>query len=327
MSGGASGRRVAVFEPIDPAGLAVLDGQAEVLRLWELPDGEREAAARTCQGWLVRTYPLPEAFIERAPELRIIAKHGVGVDNIDVAAATARRIVVTTTAAANSLAVAEHTVAMMLALAKRLDESDRMVREGRFGQKFGFATSELAGKTLGLLGCGRIGSIVANICGRGFGMRVLVYDPYLSDEALGGIGAERASTITELASQSDVISVHAPLTVDTRQIVNAEVLGQMRPTALLINCARGELVDQRALAAALENGTIAGAGIDVFEQEPPTADDPLLRQPKVLLSPHVANASAESLVRMAVTAAEEVLLVLRGEQPRNAINLPFRRAE
>jgi D-3-phosphoglycerate dehydrogenase/(S)-sulfolactate dehydrogenase len=154
-------------------------------------------------------------------------------------------------------------------------------------------------------------------------MRVLVFDPYLSDEALGGIGAERAGTIAELASQSDVISVHAPLTADTRQIVNAEVLGQMRPTALLINCARGELVDQRALAAALENGTIARAGIDVFEQEPPTADDPLLRQPKVLLSPHVANASAESLVRMAVTAAEEVLLVLRGEQPRNAINLPF----
>jgi D-3-phosphoglycerate dehydrogenase / 2-oxoglutarate reductase len=323
VSAGASGRRVAVFEPIDPAGLEVLNGEAEVLRLWELPERGREAAAQTCQGWLVRVHPLPAAFIESAPDLRIIAKHGVGVDNIDVPAATARRIVVTTTAAANSLAVAEHSVAMMLALAKRLDESDRMVREGRFGQKFGFATSELAGKTLGLLGCGRIGTMVANICGRGLGMQVLVYDPYLSDEALAGIGARRADTIAELASRSDVVSVHAPLTADTRQIVNAEVLGQMRPTALLINCARGELVDQRALAAALEHGTIAGAGIDVFEQEPPAADDPLLRQPNALLSPHVANASAESLVRMAVTSAEEVLLVLQGEEPRFAINLPF----
>ena len=195
-----------------------------------------------------------------------------------------------------------------------------MVREDRFGQKFGFATVELSGKTLGLLGCGRIGSLVTGICRNGFGMRVLVYDPYLADEALAGMGAERAASVADLAREADVVSVHAPLTPETRQLVNAEFLRQMRPTAFLINCARGGLVDQRALAEALESKSIAGAGLDVFEQEPPAADDPLLGQPNALLSPHVANASAESLVRMAVTAAEETLAVLRGEAPRYQVN-------
>ena len=312
--------RVAVFEPIAEPGLELLASGAEVLRLWELSQAEREPAARECDGWLVRVYPMPAAFIESAPKLRVIAKHGVGVDNIDVATATARGVVVTSTPGANSLAVAEHTVALMLALAKRLPESDRMVREDRFNQKFGLATVELSGKTLGLLGCGRIGSLVAGICRNGFGMRVLAYDPYLPDETLAGMGAERAASVADLAREADVVSVHTPLTPETRHLVNAEVLRQMRPTAFLINCARGELVDPRALAEALEQGTIAGAGIDVFEQEPPAADDPLLRQPNAILSPHLANASAESLVRMAVTAAEETLAVLRGETPRYPVN-------
>jgi D-3-phosphoglycerate dehydrogenase len=315
--------RVAVFEPIDPAGLDVLATGAEIMRLWELSPSEKEPAARECDGWLVRVYPMPAEFIQSAPGLKIIAKHGVGVDNIDVDAATAQRVVVTTTATANTLAVAEHTVAMMLSLAKRLDESNRMVREGRFGQKFGFATVELSGKTLGLLGCGRIGSIVTRICGTGLGMRVLVYDPYLPDEALASMGATRATSLADLVRQADVVSVHAPLTPETRHFVNADLLRQMKPTALLINCARGELVDSHALAEALATRRIAGAGIDVFEQEPPADDDPLLQQPNALFSPHVANASAESLVRMAVSAAEELLTVLAGQPPRYAINLPF----
>lgn len=319
----STGHRVAVFEPIDPAGLELLAAHAEVLRLWELPEAERAPAAQRCQGWLVRTAPITAALIQAAPDLRVIAKHGVGVDNIDLAAATAHRVVVTTTPGANSLAVAEHAVAMMLALAKRLPESDRLVRTGRFQEKFGLRTMELAGKTLGLLGCGRIGSLVAGICRNGFGMRILVYDPYLPDERLAEMGADRASSVAELAQASDVVSIHAPLTPETRHLVNAEVLRQMRPTALLINCARGELVDQRALAEALASGTIAGAGIDVFEVEPPAADDPLLERPNAILSPHVANASAESLVRMAVTAAEEILAVLRGAAPRYPLNLPF----
>ena len=312
--------RVAVFEPIAEPGLELLASGAEVLRLWELSQAEREPAARECDGWLVRVYPLPAAFVESAPKLRVIAKHGVGVDNIDLDAASARGVVVTSTPGANSLAVAEHAVALMLALAKRLSESDRMVREDRFGQKFGFATLELSGKTLGLLGCGRIGSLVTGMCRNAFGMRVLVYDPYLSDEALTAMGAERAADVAKLARESDVVSIHAPLTPETRHLVDAEFLRRMRPTAFLISCARGELVDQRALAEALENKTIAGAGVDVFEQEPPAPDDPLLRQPNVILSPHVANASAESLVRMAVDAAEETLAVLRGEAPRYRVN-------
>jgi D-3-phosphoglycerate dehydrogenase / 2-oxoglutarate reductase len=316
-------RRVAVFEPIDPAGLEVLEREAEVLRLWELSPEEKEPAARECQGWLVRVYPITAALIASAPDLKIIAKHGVGVDNIDVAAASAQRVIVTTTPGANTLAVAEHAVAMMLALAKRLGELDRMVREGRFNQKFGLATVELGGKTLGLLGCGRIGSIVARMCGVGFNMRVLVYDPYLPDAALAEMGVERAASSATLAAAADVVSVHTPLTPETRHIVNAEVLRAMKPTALLINCARGELVDGRALAEALAAGQIAGAGIDVFEQEPPADDDPLPRQPNALFSPHAANASAESLIRMAVDAAEETLAVLRGEPPHYAINLPF----
>ena len=323
MDGPRQEHRVAVFEPIAAPGLELLESGAEVLRLWELSQAEREPAARECDGWLVRTYPMPARFINSADRLRVIAKHGVGVDNIDVPAATARRVVVTYTPGANSLAVAEHAVAMMLALAKRLAESDAMVREGRFGQKFGFATTELAGKTLGLLGCGRIGSLVTRICGTGLGMRVLVFDPYLSDDVLAGMGAARAGSVAELAQASDVLSVHAPLTPETRHVVDAGVLRQMRPTALLINCARGELVDQAAVAEALASKTIAGAGIDVFEPEPPADDDPLLRQPNVILSPHVANASAESLVRMAVDAAEETLAVLWGQEPRYALNLPF----
>ncbi len=312
--------RVAVFDPIDPAGLELLGREAEVMRLWELPDAEREQIARSANGWLVRTSPLPASLIDASSELRAIAKHGVGVDNIDVAAATRRGVVVTSTPGANSQAVAEHAVAMMLALAKRLPFGDRAVRQGDFASRYRYATTELAGKTLGLVGSGRIGSLVARMCHAGFGMRVLVYDPYLPDEALVELGAGRAPSVAALVREADVVSVHAPLTAETRHIVDASVLRAMKATALLVNCARGELVDTQALAEALAAGTIAGAGIDVFESEPPDPSDPLLRQEHGLFSPHQAGGSAESLARMATTAAEEVLAVLRGDPPRFAIN-------
>lgn len=270
---------------------------------------------------LVRTTPITREVLEAAPRLKVVGRHGVGVDNIDVAAATELGIPVVYAPGSNTLAVAEHAVMLMLALAKNVFSADRALRtEHNFASRFTIPSTELAGKTLGLIGFGKIGQAVAKRCGLGFEMRVIAYDPYLNAEAAKALDVTPASSVDEVLEQADVVSLHAPATPENYHLIGREQLQKMRPHALLINTARGPLVDEKALYEALKAGRIAGAGLDVFDPEPPEPSNPLFELPNVIVTPHMAAHTDESLRRMATWAAEGILQVLRGEYPTRIFN-------
>ena len=310
-------KRVLVSEPIHSAGIERLASEVEVVRL----DGRRvEDVIGEVDGALVRTLRMPADLLARATRLRVIAKHGVGVDNIDVAAATARGITVAFTPGANEQSVVEHTLAMLLMLAKRMSQNGRAVVEGRFDEARGdFRSVELYGKTLGLVGVGRIGSRLAGTCRAAFAMRVLAFDPYVAPERAAELGVELAD-LDRVLAESDFVSVHTPLTPATRGLIGARELARLRPTAYLVNCARGGIVDEKALLDALRSGQLAGAGLDVFTSEPVDPTSPLLRLENVVVTPHVAGSTVDSLRVMALLAADEVLAVLRGDRARNVVN-------
>lgn len=250
-----------------------------------------------------------------ASRLRVISRYGVGVDNIDIAAMTARGIVVTVTPGANSVAVAELTMGLILALARHIPCADREVRQGKWGRKTGV---ELSGATLGLIGLGRIGRDVARRA-YAFGMAICYYDPFPPPaEAVAGFTA-RACSLEDLLTGSDFISLHLPLSEETRNLINAAALARMKPSAYLINTARGGLVDEQALYEALSSGRLAGAAFDAFAQEPP-GDSPLLRLDNFIASPHAGSATAQTTLRMGLMASENALAVLRGERPDGVVN-------
>jgi len=263
--------------------------------------------------------PVTRRVMERAANLKIIARHGIGLDNVDLEAATELGIPVTYCRhTGEEDSVAEHAVALILACARRIVEADRAVREGRWGARVHLVGLELKGKTLGVIGLGAIGRRVARIMREGFLMRVLAYDPYAPEEAFREVGAERAS-LERLLRESDVITVHAPLTEETRGMLNAEAIRLMKPGAILVNTARGAIVDERALAEALREGRIFYAGLDVFEREPP-AGSPLLELPNVVLTPHIAAFTKEALRRMDMANAEDLVRFFRGERPLHLAN-------
>jgi D-3-phosphoglycerate dehydrogenase len=254
--------------------------------------------------------------LAKAAKLKVIARAGVGVDNIDVAAATKRRIPVVNAPAASTISVAELTIAHMLSLARRLPQADRSVKAGKWEKK-AFEGIELHGKTLGLVGSGRIGAEVAKRA-QAFGMRVIAYDPYLPPKA----AQERAIALTNLEAlllDADFVSIHAALTPETRHMIAAKQLALMKRSAFLVNCARGEIVDDVALADAIKTGEIAGAAIDVFEKEPP-AGSPLLAVEATSLTPHIGASTKEAQVRVGETVAGEVLRVLAGQKPEFVVN-------
>lgn len=313
-------RRVLIVQPIHESGVALLQEYFDVA---VASDPSVETVIREIQGVegvVVRTAPFTREIMEAAPELKVIARHGVGVDNIDVKAATERGIVVCYTPEANAVSVAEHTLIAMGALAKRVLQHDRATREGRWEVRNEYRAFDLSGKTLGLVGIGRIGSQVARKAQAAFDMEVIAYDPYARPEAAEALGIALEDDLDRLLSRADVLSLHTPLTPETRGLIDQRRLSLMKPSALLINFARGGIVDEQALYEALKQGTIAGAALDVFEQEPPPADHPLYALDNVLLSPHSAALTAECVVRMATGAAEGVRDVLLGRTPRWVVN-------
>ena len=310
---------VMVTEAIDPIGIEHLLEFARVVT----PAAPDETAILNDAGgvdaMLVRVAPITARVIDAAPRLRHIQKHGVGVDAIDVDHATARGIPVSFTPEANATAVAEHAVTAALAAFKRLAIQDAIVSAGQWRPAMTLPVHELAGRTAGVVGGGRIGRKVIHALVHGFGMRGLIFDPFLTPADVTDEGIELTATLPELLQQADLVSLHVPLSPATRRLIDATALAAMRPTAVLVNTCRGPVVDEDALARALESGQIAGAAIDVFEQEPP-ASSPLLHAPNVTLSPHFAGLTVESNRRMAVHAASEVRRVLAGEPPRWCIN-------
>jgi D-3-phosphoglycerate dehydrogenase len=252
--------------------------------------------------------------------LRLIARVGIGVDNVDLAAATARGIVVTNTPDGPTESTAEHTVAMLLALAKRLKQGNDNLAAGLWGPRSGILMGdEVFGKTVGLVGLGRIGRRVAHICGLGLGMRVIGCDPYVTAEQAAALGVELVP-LDVVISQADFVSLHAPATPETHMLMNRERFAQMKRGAYLLNMARGTLVDEDALLDALDRGHLMGAGMDVFYAEPPTGDNRLRNHPNVVGTPHMASVTREGRSRMETMAVERVLAFLRGERPADVVN-------
>lgn len=255
-----------------------------------------------------------------APRLRVIGRAGTGVDNIDLGAATRRGVVVMNAPGGNSVSVAEHTLALLLALARQVADASQSTRGGKWEKKRFSSGRELLGKTLGVVGTGNIGALVVQRA-KGFGMRVIAYDPFLSQEAAAKMGVELVA-LPEIFRRADAITLHVPLNEQTRNMVSAAQLAQMKPGALLVNCARGGLVDEKALAEALRARRLGGAALDVFEPEPPPADHPLFSCDNFIATPHLGGSTEDAQQNVAVIVCEAMVEFLTTGTIRNAVNVP-----
>jgi len=261
-------------------------------------------------------------FLDRiGPRLRMLARPGIGVDKIDIAAVTTRGIMLINTPDGPTESTAEHAIALMLNLTKGVATGDRVLRAGQGFPPYGNLPPglEVLGATLGLVGLGRIGGRVAEIA-RVLGMRVLAYDPYVAPARAQALGVEMVPSLRDVLSAADVVSLHCPSLPETYRLINAETLALMRPGSFLINVARGALVDEAALVEALRSGHLAGAGLDVFDPEPPHADNPLFSLPNAVCTTHVGSYTRAGVLKMHVQCAEQVASALRGERPTNLVN-------
>ncbi|MCM8761045.1 MAG: phosphoglycerate dehydrogenase, partial [Candidatus Omnitrophica bacterium] len=257
--------------------------------------------------------------IEAAQRLKIIGRAGVGLDNVDVEAASKKGVVVVNTPAGNTISTAEQTLALMLSLSRNIPQADASMRRGEWERKK-FMGHELYGKTLGIIGLGRIGTEVAKRA-LSFGMKILAYDPYLSMDKAKELGIE-PSDLPGLYKNADYITVHTPLTDETNHMISDKEIAMMKKDVRLINCARGGIIDEAALARALEAGKIAGAALDVYEEEPPLKENPLLKMDKVVLTPHLGASTEEAQTNVAVEVANTVRDALMTGCIRNAVNVP-----
>lgn len=313
-------KKVLITQPIHESGIALLKPYFEVRVAPDASPDTLLREARDVHGILARTAPITRELIYEARTLEVIARHGVGVDNIDIAAATERKIPVAYTPNANALSVAEHVLAMMASLAKLLPEYDQAIRTGNFEIRNSYRAIDLAGKTLGIVGMGRIGAILARKAALGFEMKVLGFDPFLDPARIEALGAKPMQSLDEILRESDFLSLHVPLTPETRGLIGERELGLMRPSAYLINAARGGVVDETALYNCLKARGIAGAALDVFAQEPVPVDNPLLTLKNVIVTPHSAALTAECVIRMATGAAQAIIDALSGKRPEFVVN-------
>jgi D-3-phosphoglycerate dehydrogenase len=277
-------------------------------------------ALRDCHGLVVRSETKVTAdLMDRVPALRVVGRAGVGVDNIDVPAATARGIVVMNAPDGNTITTAEHTIALLIALARRVPQANSSLKSGHWDRK-SFVGVELQGKTLGVVGMGRIGRAVSTRA-RAFGMKILAFDPFLATEQARDLEIELA-TLADVFAGSDFLTVHTPLTAETRGIIGREAFARMKNGVRVINCARGGLVDEEALYDAIKSGIVAGAALDVFVQEPPAPDHPLLLLDEVIVTPHLGASTAEAQEGVAFTVAEQMRDYLLTGALRGAVNVP-----
>ena len=322
--------RVLVTDKLAPQGLAVLQravggGQLMVDERFGLSPEELCGSIGDYDAIIIRSSThVTGPVIAAAGRLRVIGRAGIGVDNIDVAAATRRGIVVMNTPGGNNVTTAEHTISMMLALARAIPQATASMKEAKW-ERSRFTGTEIFNKILGIIGIGNIGRLVAERA-EGLGMKITAYDPFLTEEKARQLGVELVDLDTLLA-RADFISIHTPLTKETQNLIGEPELAKMKPSARLINCARGGIVNEAALAAALRAGHIAGAAIDVFEHEPPPADHPLLALDRVICTPHLGAATDEAQINVAVAIAEQVVDFLINHVTRNAVNVPSMSSE
>ncbi|HZR91461.1 MAG TPA: phosphoglycerate dehydrogenase [Gaiellaceae bacterium] len=312
---------VLVREPIAEAGIRLLRERFEVD-----VDGESDLAAiiGRYDGIVIRSATkLTADLIARADRLKVIGRAGVGVDNVDVQAATRKGIVVANAPESTVVSAAEHTLALLLALSRNIPQAHAALKQGRW-ERSRYAGIELADKTLGMLGFGRIGQQVARRA-LALGMRVLAHDPFVARERFRDLGVERADSADEVLAAADFLTLHLPLTDETRGLIDAAAIERMRPGIRLVNAARGELVDEEALVAALRTGRVAAAAVDVFQHEPYSG--PLLELDNVVVTPHLAASTEEAQDRAGVIVAEQVAAALEGSFVSNAVNIPSVGAE
>ncbi len=311
---------VLVTDPIAQDGIDYLKREAEVDVRLRPSKNDLLAMIGGYDALVVRSETkVTKEVIEAGKRLQVIGRAGMGVDNIDLETATHLGIVVVNAPLGNTISACEHTLALMLALARNVPQAYDSMRQGRW-EREKFVGVELRGKTLGLVGLGQIGSEVARRA-RAFEMRVLAADPYVAPERAQALGVELVS-LDELLAQADVISLHVGLTPSTRDMIGEEQLKKVKPGVRIINAARGELIDEAALLRALDDGRVAEAAIDVFRQEPP-GESPLLKHEKIIVTPHLGASTTEAQERVALDVAEQVLAVLRGEPARYAVNAPL----
>ncbi len=305
--------KVLVAGPIDAAGLALLEARADVdCELLDEPTAaEIDARIADIDAIILRTTPFGADTIARGGRLRVVSRYGVGYDNVDVAALTARGIPLAFVGDANAVTVAEITLGLMLAVARRLPFYDRDTRAGGFGVRDPREQSDLAGKTVLVVGFGRVGRQVARRCAA-FDMSVVVADPFVARESVEGEGYRHVADFREALAEADFVTLHLPGNADGRPELGAAEFAAFKPGAYFVNAARGSLVDEDALVAALASGRVRGAALDVLRDEPPRPDHPLLRLDNVVLSPHCASMTAECMERMSVASAQNVLDALDG---------------
>jgi D-3-phosphoglycerate dehydrogenase len=304
---------------IHPEGRALLETEARVLICDEETEAPFVKAAAEADGILFRVRPRCTASLMAAcTRLRVVGRHGVGLDTVDIPAATRLGVAVVHAPGSNAQSVAEHALMLMLVCAKRTFQVDKATRAGDWSARRG-GNFELDGKTLGIVGVGNVGRRVAKFAGA-FGMRVLGYDKYVPADELRRRGVEPVASLDALLPQVDFLTCHTPLTDETRGMINERTLGLLKKGAIYINTSRGPVQQERAIFEALTRGQLAAAGIDVFEEEPSSADNPLFNLENVVVSSHVAGVTAEATRRAALQVAGEMLRVLRGEKPDVLVN-------
>lgn len=313
--------KVLLVDPIAVEGIELLEKNG--LHVEFLEDNSAEKIKESVIGadaMLVRTSRITREIIEAGSRLKVIARHGVGVENIDLQAASEKRIYVTNTPLANTTSVAEHVIGLILVLAKNMRKADIALRDGRFEVRNKYIGVELEGKTLGIVGLGKIGQKVGLMAAVGFGMKVIGFDPYVKQEQLDSM-IELIDDWDRIFKESDFVTLHLPLTPSTRGIVGMKELKMMKKSAYLINGARGAVANEQELIQALQEGLIAGFGTDVYNEEPPAKDNPLFFMENTVVTPHMASHTHDAMVKMATHAAQAVIEVLvRKQEPSWPVN-------
>lgn len=315
---------VLVTDKLDEAAITALRNRDLTVNcLYDGHGTELHQALRGTHGWIIRSgTQITSELLDAAPELKVIGRAGVGVDNIDVSAATKRGVAVVNTPMGNTIAAVEHTMALLLSLARHVPAAHHSLVNQHHWERSQFTGVELYGKSIGIIGLGKIGSRVA-VRARAFRMNVFGYDPYLSQERADELGIEFCVDLDSMLQCCDFLSLHMPVNADTAGLIDEQLIARMKPGIRIVNCARGNLIDESALAAALKSGHVAGAAVDVFEQEPPL-ESPLLNAPNVVATPHLGASTEESQRQVGLQVAEQVADALQHGVYREAVNIPVK---
>jgi D-3-phosphoglycerate dehydrogenase len=311
--------RVLVSDSLAEEGVRRLESGAEVDVITNLSQEELVNKIKDYDALVIRSGTKVTAeVINAAEKLKVIGRAGVGVDNVDVGAATKKGIIVLNAPGGNTISAAEHTIAMMLAVSRNIPQANAALHKGEWNRKK-YTGVEFFNKTLGIVGLGRVGAEVAMRM-KAFGMQILTYDPFVTEARADQLGVKIAS-LEEVLKNSDFITVHTPLTNDTRNLIDEDEFNIMRPGVRIVNCARGGIINEAALARAVADGKVGGAAIDVFTKEPPTGN-PLLEQEKIITTPHLGASTAEAQINVALAVADQILAIFKGGMPTTAINMP-----